>query len=127
MYILTVLIAWIQMRGSELLGNAWMDAFLNKMVGVEGWFLAASWWVWGIIVAVTIIAAVLSLLGTVDLSEMSVGCGCIAGILLLWPLLEWISYQLVSGMANSFDPVQGVVNAGSFVICLLLYLWLGAG
>jgi len=127
MYIITLIVALVQMSSSTLTGNAWIDLFLDKMVGIEGWFLSLAWWVWGIALALTLIVVGLAFIGKLDLKEVSLGCGCLPVILLAWPLLEWLSLVLIEGMATSFDPVLGVVNAGKFVICLVIYLILGAG
>ena len=122
MYLLTLLFAWLQMRGSQLVGNAWWDVFLDKMVGVETFFYHASWWVWGVAVVVGIIMVLLGVIGrSSEFTLSSLGClSCGGVILLLWPLFEYLSVLTIAGMADGFGPV-GVINGG-FYICLVLYV-----
>ncbi len=128
MYILTALIALFQMIGSPLTGNAWTDAFLDKMVGVETMFMGLAWWIWGIAIVLAIAGFIVNRFFNVDFGfEIGIGCGCAAIILLVWPLLEMLSVFLVSGVADNFNPETGVTNPAAFIIYLLLYLSLGAG
>jgi len=121
MYILTLLFAWLQMRGSELTGNAWWDLFLDKMVGVETWFYHASWWIWGAFILLGLVMVILGVLGrSRDLALSSLSCvGCLGAVLLLWPLFEYLSVLTVTGMADAFGPA-GVINGG-FYIALFIY------
>lgn len=131
---LSALIAWFQIRSSELVGDPWWDAYLDKLVGVENWFYHLGWWIFGIVLGTAVILFVLSLLGVSSrrlrslrsLASGSFGCGCAALILLFWPLLEYITLSLARGMASSFGP-EGTINQGKFVMSLVLYILLGAG
>jgi len=135
MYIITLIVALFQMRGSALTGNAWIDAFLDQMVAVEGWFFGASWLIWILVIGVVALIAYLFWSGKISIDWNDYSCIIAAGLIfvagsvviaaLLWPLWEGISFFLIQGMATSFDPVLGITNMGAFVICFLAYLWLG--
>lgn len=127
MNLLTLIISLIQMRGSELTGNAWTDAFLDRMVGVEQMFFNISWGIWAIIIALFLIGALAKHFVGIDFDGLGWGCGCLSALLLAWPLMEWISLFLIQGMANNFNAEVGLANPVAFVIYLLLYISFGAG
>lgn len=126
MYIITALVALFQMRGSELAGNSWTDAFLDKMVGVESFFYNFAWWVWAIAIIVAIILIAANKIYDFGI-EGGWGCGCLAIVLVLWPLMELLSVFLITGVADNFSAAAGVTNVAPFIIYLLLYLSIGAG
>jgi hypothetical protein len=126
MYIITIIISLFQMDGSGLAGNAWIDAFLDKMVGVETMFYNIAWWIWGIFAAITIIIVIAKFVFKASILELGFVSGCLAVVLLLWPLAEWISVFLIRGLANNFS-AAGITNLGPFILYLLLYLSIGAG
>lgn len=124
---ISLFVALLKMRGSELAGSAWWDAYLDQLVEVEEWFFAASWWVFGIVLVLAILFIVINVVsGTKTDIAVSLNCGCFAIFLLTLPLFEWITLLLAQGMAESVTP-DGMINSGKFLISALLYVMLGTG
>ncbi len=127
MHLVTIIISLFQMSGSTLMGNAWFDAFLDKMVGVEQWFYSFAWWIWAIVVLLAVIALVAKYIFKVDMFGIGLGLGCVSIVLLVWPLAEWVSLLLIKGMADNFNATDGIYNPVPFIVYALLYLLFGAG
>lgn len=126
MNIITLIVALLQMRGSSLTGNPWTDVFLDKMVGIESWFYHVAWWVWGVALAVFLIVVIVKLITKSGFDGLGLFSGCVVVLLLLWPLAEWFSLFLISGMANNFN-ATGITNMVPFILYLLFYLPFGTG
>jgi hypothetical protein len=126
MNIITAIVALFQMNGSNLTGNPWTDVFLDKMVGIETWFYNIAWWVWAVAIVIALILIVANKIFDIGI-ESGLSCGCVAFMLILWPLMEWISVFLIRGAADNFNATVGVTNGVPFVIYLLLYITFGAG
>ena len=134
MNVITFIIALIQMGSSKLENNPWTDALLDKMVGIEAWFYGISWWVWGVFlfIAIGVTALMFIYKKKMALPRQS-GCGCLSitpiamGIVfLIWPLAEWLSLFIITGLADSFGP-EGITNTGKFISYLFLYVLFGVG
>lgn len=124
----SLFIAYLQSRKSDLVGDAWWDLFLDKLVGVEAWFYHLSWFIWAVLLVVGI--AVTVWFAYVYGKEALLGMGCIviagAVIILAFPFFEWATWQLAIGMADSVTP-DGVVNQGKLIMSAILYFLIGAG
>ena len=104
---------------------SWLDVYLDNLVRVETTFLAISWWIFGIVIAIAI--GVISFLrkSGEDFS-VSLGCGCVSLFLLFLPLFEWLTLVLAKGMAEAVGP-QGITDVGKFLTYLIIYLVIGSG
>jgi hypothetical protein len=130
---LSLLIALFMTRNvPEQMG--WLDVYLNNLVIVEEWFYKASWWIWGAVIAVTVIFGILALVSrkfeASDLGflsgGMSIGCGCLSIFMLGLPLFEWLTLLLANNMASAVGP-SGIVDQGKFWINLIIYILIGSG
>lgn len=123
---LSLLIA-LFMTGEVPPEKVWLDVYLDKLVVVERFFLNLSWWIFGIAIVVAIIWGAFSLLNRSLRSwSLSLGCGCLALVLLSLPLFEWITLKLAIGMAEAVGP-QGMIDSGKFWVHLIIYILIGLG
>lgn len=125
---ISLIIALIQtMSQGNIPPDAWLDVYLNNLVGVETWFFNASWWIFGIFLTIAVVFLVIGAIRkNLEFASAGIGCGCVTLFVLLLPLMEWWTKFLATGMASAVDPT-GIVNTGKFWICLILYLLTGAG
>ena len=124
---LGIIIALFMTVGKDYSGSAWWDFYLDNPVQAEQWILTVCWWVFGIVLLITIVIGALSMItNSFEGLSVSISLGCFVVVLLVLQFVQWLAVFFAKGMANSVDP-NGVVNLGQLIVCTFLYFCFGVG
>lgn len=122
---ITLFIAWLQMQGSALVGNAWNYAFWTKVLALNTAIFNLSWWIWGIFLLVMLVYTLIAMSRGASFLE-AIGClGCFGVILLLLPFGAWINMVEAAGILASMSAAAGITNMTNFIVSLILFLMFG--